>query len=102
MKLESVIHPERFRILVAIGNDDLRQSLVDSLAPAGYILEEVRGEREALDVARQRKFDLVLPGLNLAETSGIEVCLKLRAREPRMRIAMAVAENRPEYEQAAL
>jgi two-component system KDP operon response regulator KdpE len=107
MKVESVIYPERFRFLVAAGNDDLRQSLVDSLAPAGYSLEEVRGEREAVDVARQGRFDLVLLGLDLSETSGpeasgLDACRKLRAREPQLRIVMAVADDRPEYEEAAL
>jgi len=102
MKLESVIYPERFRFLVATGNDDLRMALVDSLAPAGYRLEEARGEREAVEIARRRRFDLVFLGLNLHETSGIEACRKLRGREPQLRIVMIVAEDRPEYEQVAL
>jgi two-component system KDP operon response regulator KdpE len=100
--LESVIHAERFRLLVASGNDDLRLSLVDSLTPAGYSLEEARGEREAVDLASHRRFDLVLLGLDLSETSGIDACRKLRAHDPQLRIVMAVADDKPEYEQVAL
>jgi two-component system KDP operon response regulator KdpE len=102
MNVESVIYPECFRILVASANENLRRALLHALAPAGYRLEEVGGEREAIDVVRHRRFDLVLLGLDLPETSGIEACRKLRDLEPRLRIVMVGENDRPDYEQIAL
>jgi len=102
MKLESAVYPERFRFLVAASNADLRNSLLDSLAPAGYSLEETAVEKEAVEIARRRRFDLVLLGLNLPETSGIEACRTLRAHEPRLRIVMIAGEDSQECEQVAL
>jgi two-component system KDP operon response regulator KdpE len=102
MRFQSLMFPELFRILVAAGNDRLRLSLLHSLASAGYRLEEAPDEREAIDVISRRRFDLVLLGLNLPQTSGIDACRKLRARAPQLRIVMVRANDRPEDEQVAL
>jgi two-component system KDP operon response regulator KdpE len=102
MKLQTLTFPECVHLLIGCGNDHLRRALLDSLAPAGYRIEEVRSEREAVDVAAQRRFDLVLLGLNLPESSGIEACRKLRTRAPHLRIVMVQENNRPEYEPLAL
>jgi two-component system KDP operon response regulator KdpE len=102
MGFRSLMYPECFRLLVAAENDNLRLALLHSLAPAGYRLEEVRGESEAINALRRRRFDLVLLGLNLPEPGGIETCRQLRALEPRLRIVMVQEHNRPEDEQLAL
>ena len=83
-----------------------RQSTVvarrTSLAPAGYRIEVVTDEGEAIDVVRHSRVDLVLLGLNPPETSGIEACRKLRALEPRLRIVMVGEKERPDNERIAL
>jgi two-component system KDP operon response regulator KdpE len=94
--------PECFRILVAAREDTLRQPLLHSLARTGYRLAEVSSEKEAIDAVRKNTVDLVLLGLDLPETSGIEACRRLRAVNPRLRIVMVRAEGNPEDEQLAL
>jgi two-component system, OmpR family, KDP operon response regulator KdpE len=94
--------PEFFSILVAAGNDNLRQSLMHSLAPAGYRLEEVSDEGEALAVVGRRRFDLVLLGLCIPKSVGIEACRKLRARAPHLRIVMVREDHSLEDEELAL
>jgi two-component system, OmpR family, KDP operon response regulator KdpE len=101
------MYPECFHLLVAAGNDNLRRALLHSLAPAGYRLEEVRGESEAINILRRRRFDLVLLGFNVPqpggpEPGGIEACRQLRALEPRLRIVMVQETDRPKDEQLAL
>jgi two-component system KDP operon response regulator KdpE len=94
--------PECFSILVAAGNDSLRRSLLDSLAPAGYKLEEVSDEREAVAVVGKRRFDLVLLGLQVPGAGGSEACQELRARAPHLRIVMVREDHCPEDEELAL
>src|ERR1700744_293468 len=95
MNVDSLMYPECFHLLVAAGSDSLRQALVQSLAPAGYRLEEVRNEKEAIDMVRRRRFDLVLLGFDLPDTSGIDACRKLRGLEPRLRRVMIGGNDRP-------
>ena len=94
--------PECCSILVAGGNDNLRRSLLHSLAPAGYKLEEANDEREALAVVIKRRFDLVLLGFPVPESSRSEACRELRARAPQLRIVVVGEGHSPEDEELAL
>ena len=94
--------PESFHLLVAAHEEALRQTLLQSLTPAGFRLEEARGEKEAIEAIRRRKFDLVLLSLGLPGTSGIDACRNLRAISPHLRIVMVRVNGKPEDELLAL
>jgi CheY-like chemotaxis protein len=94
--------PAFFSILVAAGNDALRQSLLHRLTPAGYRLEEVSDEREAFAVICRRRLDLVLSGIDVSGARGVDACRELRARTPHLRIVVVREDHRPEDEEVAL
>jgi two-component system KDP operon response regulator KdpE len=94
--------PESFHLLVAAHEEALRQTLLQSLTPAGFRLEEASGEKQAIEAIKRRRFDLVLLSLGLPGTSGIEACRNLRAISPHLRIVMVRENGKPEDELLAL
>ena len=94
--------PEFFHLLVAAGDDNLPRTMLHSLASAGFCLEEVTSEREAIEVVRRRRFDLVLLGFSQPSGTSIETCRNLRALSPQLRIVMVRADGKPEDDLRAL
>ena len=80
--------PEHFQVLVAADDLFLRRFLIESLTSAGFSILEVGNAGEAIEIVRQRWFDLVLLTPGAPERSGIEICRKLRALSPDLGIVM--------------
>jgi two-component system KDP operon response regulator KdpE len=96
------VFPECFHVLVAAQDDGLRHTLCHSLGAAGFYLEQVNSERQAIEVVKNRRFDLVLLRLSSTEAEGIETCRDLRATSPQLRIVMVRVNGSPEDEGRAL
>jgi two-component system, OmpR family, KDP operon response regulator KdpE len=82
-----------YRVLVVDDEPPLRKVLRASLTAAGYAVEEVRTEDEAVAVIQQRTFDLVLLDVNMLGLTGFEACRRIRALAPRTGIVMVTVRD---------
>ncbi len=69
----------RKRILVVEDEENISQTLRYNLTREGYEVSEAATGTAAIELARQRRPDLILLDLMLPEMSGLEVCRVLRA-----------------------
>ncbi len=79
-------------ILVVDDEKTLRETLADGLESEGYSVVQAADGREAVDVFRRRRPDLILLDLMLPEISGTEVCRIIRA-ESGVPILMLTAKS---------
>jgi DNA-binding response OmpR family regulator len=70
---------EKPRILVVDDEPANREWLKRILEPAGFAVIQARGGREAIDLARTRKPDLVMLDLMMPEVTGFDVVEAMRA-----------------------
>jgi CheY-like chemotaxis protein len=70
---------EAIRVLVVDDEEANRQWLTQALEPAGFIVVPATGGREAIDLAKSQKPDLVLLDLMMPEVTGFDVVEALRA-----------------------
>jgi len=78
-------------LIAALLVDDesaFRRALKSSLSAAGYAAEEARSGEEALEVLRQRLFDVVLLDINMPGMGGVEACRQIRAQMSNTAILM--------------
>jgi two-component system KDP operon response regulator KdpE len=94
--------PEPFHVLVAVEDQQLRQTLVDSLSGAGFHLEQVAAVDQALDYVARHPCDAVLLTLDGRDSRGIGVCGALRACAPDLGIIMVRSDGATEGEVQAL
>lgn len=66
------------RILVLDDNDALRRETANTLADAGYVVEAAANTHDAVDLARQQSFDLLLADIYLPDENGIEAFTRIR------------------------
>lgn len=71
-----------FSILIVDDEPINRQVLVNHLAPRNYEIVEADNGKRALDLLRERAFDLILLDVMMPGMSGYEVCEQLRGRYP--------------------
>jgi DNA-binding response OmpR family regulator len=69
-------------VLVAEGEEQIRQMLVEALAGVGYRVEAAADGLTALARFQQGGFDLVLTDLSLPERSGLEVARAVKRLRP--------------------
>ena len=67
------------RILAVDDSASMRQMVAFTLKGAGYEVEEAADGKQALDKARQGKFNLVLSDVNMPVMDGISLIRELRA-----------------------
>jgi CheY-like chemotaxis protein len=72
---------EKPRVLVVDDEPANREWLKRILEPAGFAVIEARGGKEAIELAKSRKPDLVLLDLMMPEVTGFDVVEALRADE---------------------
>jgi len=65
-------------ILAVDDSASMRQMVAFTLKGAGYDVQEACDGSEALDIAKQQKFDLVLSDVNMPVMDGIEFVTELR------------------------
>jgi DNA-binding response OmpR family regulator len=81
------------RILIVEDEAPLAAGLTDLLAGEGYLTLVAGDGRQALELFRRRKPDLVLLDVMLPEKSGYEVCREIRQADPRVPILMLTAKG---------
>ena len=91
-----------FRVLVVSEDSQLRRTLIDSLADAGFTLIEAGTGHSALDLVVHNCCDLVVVDLAEPSRGGIPVCRRLRTAAPEIGIVMVRAAGSPEDDVAAL
>jgi two-component system KDP operon response regulator KdpE len=80
-------------VLVVDDEPSLRKVLSTSLNAGGFTVEEARSGEEALEMAQQRAFALVLLDVNMPGIGGVETCRRLRDLTPRTGIVMVTVRD---------
>jgi CheY-like chemotaxis protein/phosphoribosyl 1,2-cyclic phosphodiesterase len=96
--------PTRARILVAEDDPDLGSLLEEVLSEDGYDVLRTANGAEAVRLAEQHTFDLLLLDVELPTLDGIAICRKLRA-DPRLEavpIIMLTARSADEHVQMGI
>jgi len=88
-----MIPAERFRVLVVDGDPLLRRMLHASLRSSGFAVEEARTAEEALEVMRERTFDLALLYIDTPGANGVNLCRQMRALGESIGIVMVSARD---------
>jgi two-component system KDP operon response regulator KdpE len=66
------------KILIVDDEPQIRRVLKSALSSQGYEVFDARTGEEALDVLRERRFDLVLLDVNMPGIGGLEACRQIR------------------------
>jgi two-component system KDP operon response regulator KdpE len=83
----------KFSVLVVDDEPPLRKVLRTTLITRGFAVEEAGTAERALDVARQRHFDLILLDINMPGLGGIEACRRFRALSSNLAIVMVTVRE---------
>ena len=78
----------RGKLLVVDDEQQLRRLLARSLSRAGYEVSEAKDGREALALARQTRFDLVISDVHMPELTGLELLQALHEYDPELPVAL--------------
>ncbi len=84
---------QQSRVLIVDDEPPLRKALRASLTAAGFTVEEARTGDEAVAVAKQHPFGLVLLDINMPGLTGFEACRRIRALAPRTGIVMVTVRD---------
>ncbi len=79
------------RILVVEDHEHARRSLADMLRKEGYEVEEAAGGEEAIEIGRQKPFDVVLTDLRMGEVDGLAVLRDFKRRSPDTSVVLLTA-----------
>ena len=90
------------RILHVDDDPDIRLMIAASLQEFGYVVATAGTNAEALELARQFKFDLSILDVRLPDGSGIELCQKIKQLQPRAPAVYYSAYASDEEQEAAL
>lgn len=66
------------RILVLDDNEALRLEAANTLSNAGYLVESAATTKQAIALAREQTFDLVLADIYLPDENGIDAFTQIR------------------------
>jgi two-component system KDP operon response regulator KdpE len=86
----------KFSVLVVDDEPPLRKVLRTTLTARGFTVEEAGTAELALDIARQRHFDLVLLDINMSSMGGIEACRRFRSLWSHVAIVMVTVREAEE------
>lgn len=76
------------RVLVVEDDERLRRHVVMAFERSGRSVEAVDSAARAVELARQRRFDVAIVDLRLGEEWGIDVIAQLKATDPGLRVVM--------------
>lgn len=79
------------RILICDDDSNMRESIVDNLEVEGYEVFQAATGEEAVVLAGQRFFDVILMDYNLTDSTGIEVIHRIREKNTDTQILMLTA-----------
>jgi len=92
----------RARILHVDDDPDIRLLISASLHEFGYVVATAGTNAEALELAKQFKFDLCILDVRLPDGSGIELCQKIHVLQPKIPVLYYSAYASDEEQEAAL
>jgi two-component system OmpR family response regulator len=90
------------RILHVDDDPDIRLMMAASLQEFGYVVATAGTNAEALELAKQFKFDLSILDVRLPDGSGIELCRKIKELQPGAPAVYYSAYASNEEQEAAL
>ena len=73
-------------ILVVDDEEQVRKLIVETLAQAGYEVQEARDGREALQQYREKHVDLVIMDILMPDQDGLESIAALRQEFPEVKV----------------
>jgi len=79
---------ELWRILLVEDDDNLNQSIVNSLRKDGYFVQGVRSGAEAIRIVWSEEYDVVIGDLKMPGADGFELLQWLRTYRPKTRMMM--------------
>jgi two-component system KDP operon response regulator KdpE len=93
---------ESGNLLIVDDESSIRLVLRTILANRGYSIVEASHGEEALALVRFAQFDAILLDINLPDTSGVDVCRRMRECWPRLPIIMLTVEDSEDSKVEAL
>jgi len=90
------------RILHVDDDPDIRLLISASLREFGYVVATAGTNAEALELAKQFKFELCILDVRLPDGSGIELCQKIHDLQPKIPVLYYSAYASDEEQEAAL
>jgi DNA-binding NtrC family response regulator len=79
------------KILIVDDDNELRKNLAEVLTGAGYETQQAASGQEAVELAADADFDVVLLDLIMPKMSGSDVLVELRRVSPRSKVIMITA-----------
>ena len=79
------------RILIVDDESAIREVVASLLEAQGYQCSTVSNGREAIDVLREKTFDLVLSDMVMPEMDGMSLLVRLREKDPELPVVMVTA-----------
>jgi CheY-like chemotaxis protein len=70
------------KILIVDDDKSLREIMKIKLGKLGYDPECAKNGKEGLEISEREKFPLILMDLRLPEIDGIELCMRIKERNP--------------------
>jgi DNA-binding response OmpR family regulator/predicted regulator of Ras-like GTPase activity (Roadblock/LC7/MglB family) len=89
---------EQWRLLVVEDEEQLNQSIVNSLHKDGYVIQGVRSGAEAIRMLWLEEFDVVIGDLKTPGADGFELLQWLRTFRPHTRMIMVAATSANSHE----
>ncbi|HME89539.1 MAG TPA: response regulator [Chthoniobacterales bacterium] len=90
------------RVLHVEDDADLRLMIAASLRDFGYVVATAGTVAEGLELAHEFKFDVCILDMRLPDGNGIELCQKIRERQPNVPVLYYSAYASDEEQEAAL
>lgn len=100
--MNAVTTQQQFSVLVVDDEAALRRVIRSSLVATGFAVEEASTGGDALNVVKQRPFDLILLDVNMPGMNGIDACRQIRSLAPRTGIVMVTVRDAEEDKVRAL
>src|SRR5437667_2089071 len=95
-------HAAKAHVLHVDDDPDIRLLISASLREFGYVVATAGTNAEALELAKQYKFDLCILDVRLPDGSGIELCQEIHHLQPNVPVLYYSAYASDEEQEAAL
>ena len=84
-------HPRKKSILIVDDEVHVRDGLSEILQQEGFHVETAKDGREAISLAVNKRFDLMISDIKMPEMDGLELLDRVQKMNPQMRVIMVTA-----------